>query len=185
MAHVKHKLRKAWNEPGHAHFLTYGCYRNYPLLLGDRTRWWVIRALERTRERLDIAVFAYVIMPEHVHVALLPRRAHYHMQDILACLKRQVSKHARQHLEATGGELWLRRLTVRKGSSSVFRFWQAGGGYDRNVWQEKSLQEMVAYIHANPVRRGLVQRPTDWYWSSARFWEGDRSGPLNMDAVDT
>jgi len=31
---------------------------------------------------------------------------------------------------------------------------------------------VIDYIHANPVRRGLVAMATDWTWSSARFWEG-------------
>ena len=181
---MKPKLRKAWNEPGHAHFITYSCYRGLKLLSKDRARTWVIDALERTRQRCDVALFAYVIMPEHVHIGLLPRLVDYRMEHILASLKRGVAKRAKEHLIQTGNEQWLKRLTARKGAREVFRFWQAGGGYDRNVWQERSLYEMMEYIHANPVRRGLVGRPTDWYWSSARFWEGDRSGPLVMDPID-
>ena len=150
---------------------------------GTGRRGWVIEALQRTRQRFDVALFAYVIMPEHVHVGLLPRRSDHRMEQILASLKRGVAKQAREHLTRTRNERWLRRLTVRKGSREVFRFWQAGGGYDRNVWREKPLYEMMEYIHANPVRRGLVERPTDWYWSSARFWEGDGSGPLAMDSL--
>lgn len=47
-------------------------------------------------------------------------------------------------------------------------FWQRGGGYDRNVRGEDALREKIGYIHANPVRRGLVERAEDWVWSSAR-----------------
>ena len=106
------------------------------------------------------------------------------MEHILASLKRGVSKQAKEHLIETGNDEWLRHLTTRQGEREVFHFWQPGGGFDRNVWQERSLYEMMEYIHANPVRRGLVQQPTDWYWSSARFWEGDRAGPLDMDPID-
>jgi putative transposase len=178
------KLRKAWNEPGHAHFLTYSCYQNLPLLSSERTCRWVIDALQRTRERLNVALFAYVIMPEHVHVALLPLGADHRIERMFASLKRSVAQRAKQHLLDTGNTAWLARLTVRHGAREVFRFWQAGGGYDRNVWHEGSLYEMMEYIHANPVRRALVNCPTDWYWSSARFWEGDRSGPLEMDPIE-
>ena len=31
---------------------------------------------------------------------------------------------------------------------------------------------MIEYIHYNPARRGLVAHPTDWPWSSARFYAG-------------
>ena len=184
MATLKPKLRKAWNEPGHAHFLTYSCYQNLPLLSTDRTRRWVTDALQKTRERLNVALFAYIIMPEHVHVALLPLSADHRMENILASLKRNPAKRAKQHLVEIGNERWMKRLTVRHGKRQVFHFWQAGGGYDRNVWYERSVYEMMEYIHANPVRRGLVKNPTDWYWSSASFWEGDHSGPLEMDPIE-
>ena len=180
----KLKLRQAWNEPGHAHFLTYSCFHGYKLLSSDRTCRWVVNALERTRRDFALVLWAYVIMPEHVHVALRPRRADYRMQDILAALKREVSKKAKEYLIAASNRAWLSRLTVRHGPRTVFRFWQPGGGFDRNVCHERSLGEMIKYIHANPVRRGLVAQPADWYWSSARFWDGDRSGPLATDPWD-
>jgi hypothetical protein len=66
-------------------------------------------------------------------------------------------------------------------SRRVFRFWQAGGGFDHNVFREKTVAAIVDYIHANPVRRSLVDQPTQWEWSSARFWDGCSNVPLRMD----
>lgn len=175
------KARRAWNEPGHAHFLTYSCYRRLPLLSRDRVRSWVIDTLQRTREELDVALWAYVIMPEHVHVLLHPRAGHYEMRRILAALKHPVAKAARQWLEEHRQRAWLQRLTVVYPSRKVFRFWQPGGGFDHNVFREKTVPAIVDYIHVNPVRRGLVEQPTDWAWSSARFWEGWSDVPLRMD----
>jgi REP-associated tyrosine transposase len=43
------------------------------------------------------------------------------------------------------------------------------------------LRAMIDYIHANPVRRGLVARAEDWEWSSARWYEGLRPVKLEMD----
>src|SRR2546425_10648796 len=54
-------------------------------------------------------------------------------------------------------------------------FWQAGGGFDRNVVQPHTLLPMIEYIHANPVRRGLVSRREEWKWSSAGWHEGKNS----------
>ena len=34
--------------------------------------------------------------------------------------------------------------------------------YDFNVWSEKKRIEKLRYIHRNPVKRGLVERPEDW-----------------------
>ncbi len=178
------KTRFAWNESGHAHFVTYSCYRRWPLLGRDRSRRWVIDALKRVRREQDVALWAYVIMPEHVHVLLHPRAGDYAMRRILAGLKRPVAQAAKTHLQATGQTAWLERLTVRYPSRQVFRFWQPGGGFDRNIFREKTVPAVVSYIHENPVRRGLAETSTQWAWSSARFWAGSHDSQLEMDAPD-
>jgi putative transposase len=175
------KTRRAWNHPRHAHFLTYSCYRRLPLLARDRSRRWVIAALEDSRAALNVALWAYVIMPEHVHVLLYPRDIEYEMSKILVALKRPVSDAAREHLLATNETQWLDRLTVEYPSRKVFRFWQPGGGFDRNIFKEKSIPAIIDYIENNPVRRGLVATPTDWEWSSAQFREGFPDVPIKMD----
>ena len=181
MAKPIRKTRQAWNEPGHAHFLTYSCHRRLPLLSRAQTREWAIAALENTRRAWDVALWAYVIMPEHIHVVIYPRATGYEMRRILVALKRPVADAAREYLIRTGQTRWLDRLTVRYPSRTVFRFWQPGGGYDHNIFREKTVSTVVDYVHANPVRRGLATTPTDWAWSSARFWEGWADVPLVMD----
>jgi len=37
------------------------------------------------------------------------------------------------------------------------------------------IGKAVQYVHENPVRRGLVERPEDWRWSSARAYAGIES----------
>ncbi len=181
MHELPRKTRRSFNEPGHAHFLTYSCFRRWPLLARDRTRRWVLEALEATRRRLDVALWAYVIMPEHVHVLLCPHQAEYEMRRILVALKRPVSDAARRYLERIHDDKWLDRLSAEYPSRRVFRFWQPGGGFDRNIFRSRTVPAVIDSIHANPVRRGLVACPTDWPWSSARFWDGWPGVPLCMD----
>ena len=140
--------------------------------------------MDQARRKLDFALWAYVIMPEHIHLLLRPRTVDYRMPHILAALKRPVSAKAKQYLTEINATTWLLILTVKEGDSFVFRFWLPGGGFDENHWEEYPIHEVIAYIHANPVRRGLCERPEDWYWSSARFWAGDLSGPLVMDPIE-
>ena len=42
---------------------------------------------------------------------------------------------------------------------------------------------MIAYLHANPVRRILVEKADDWVWSSARFYQGATDVPLVLDPL--
>ena len=61
------------------------------------------------------------------------------------------------------------------------RFWQAGGGYDRNITDPDTARPVIDYIHHNPVRRGLGRSPEEWHWSSARWYAGIRPIPLEID----
>jgi putative transposase len=54
--------------------------------------------MRTVRDRFDVALWAYVIMPEHVHVLLPPRDPGYEMRVILAALKRPVATAARAYL---------------------------------------------------------------------------------------
>jgi putative transposase len=61
------------------------------------------------------------------------------------------------------------------------RFWQRGGGYNRNLWDPRQVWEKIEYLHNNPVKRGICAKPEDWIWSSAADYLGLRNGPLRLD----
>jgi putative transposase len=179
------KLVRSYNEPGHAHELTFSCFRRLPLFSRDRTRQWFLEALESTRQRRNLTLLAYVIMPEHVHVIVCPRDPDYEVRLIRTALKVPVQRKALAFLrrEAPG---FLEQLRDAQPNGEVhYRFWQRGGGYDRNITDPATLMTMIDYIHQNPVRRGLVSYATDWLWSSARYYEGMPDVLLRMDPLPT
>ena len=57
-----------------------------------------------------------------------------------------------------------------------------GAAFEVELLNARKIWDKIDYIHANPVRRGLVAQPTDWEWSSARWYEGERDVELEMDA---
>ena len=52
----------------------------------------------------------------------------------------------------------------------MFRFWQEGGGYDRNLRTPDAVVTAAEYVHNNPVKRGLCATPADWKWSSWKHY---------------
>src|SRR5688572_21252688 len=72
-----------FNDSAHAHELTFSCRHRWPLLNKDRSRQWVIEALDLARAKYDLELWAYVIMPEHVHALLYPKRDAYDMAKVL------------------------------------------------------------------------------------------------------
>jgi putative transposase len=173
------------DEPGHAHALTFSCFGRQPFLGKDRSRQWLVDAIERARDRHRFDLWAWVIMPEHAHLLICPRDRDYSISSILTTIKQSVAKrsliYVRQHARA-----FLSKMEDRQPNGNVsFRFWQRGGGYDRNLIEPGTIWAEIEYLHANPVRRGLCKRPLDWEWSSAR--EGERPGTgllrLNLESL--
>ena len=174
--------RRSYNEPWHAHELTFTCYHRFRFLGSDRTCSWLAEAIENARTQLDFALWAFVFMPEHAHLIVFPRQANYEVRTILKAIKSPVGRRAVAYLEANAPE-WLPRITRRRGSRSERLFWQSGGGYDRNIDDPKTLMAMIEYVHNNPVRRGLVNRASDWRWSSAGWYEGITTCGLDPDRL--
>lgn len=177
------KTRRCFNDEGHAHELTFSCYKGLPLLSKDRSRQWFVDSLDRARRKWQFELWAYVIMPEHVHVLLYPTLMDYDISTILKGIKLSVSRRAVRFLRANSPAFLKRLKVTRPGGRVEHRFWEQGGGYDRNIFKEKVAWASIDYIHNNPVRRGLCDIPTDWPWSSARWYEGLDDVVLAMDGT--
>jgi putative transposase len=126
-------------------------------------------AIEAARSRRNFAVWAFVFMPEHVHMIVWPKCLDYRVADILSAVKEPVGRRAVNYLVEHAPH-WLPRITRARGQRTERLFWQPGGGFDRNIVEPTTLITMIDYLHANPVRRGLVERASDWRWSSASWW---------------
>jgi putative transposase len=84
--------RRNYNEPGDAHELTFSCYQGYKFLQAERTCEWLKEAIDAARVTLDFALWAYVVMPEHAHVIVWPRRPNYDVADIRKAIKEPVGR---------------------------------------------------------------------------------------------
>jgi putative transposase len=124
--------RKSYNITGHAHELTFSCYRRYPFLRADRCCQWLADSIDSARRKHKFLVWAYVFMPDHVHMIVYPYEAEYRIAAILEAIKRPVGIKAINFLRSSGSS-WLDRLTRRRGTRTERLFWESGGGYDRNI----------------------------------------------------
>ena len=149
-----HRKRvRHYDEPGHVHELTFSCYRRLPLLTNDDWCQQLCTAIDRAVVRHGYRLFAFVLMPEHVHLIVHPKPDGSPVSDLLRAIKRPFSYRIKQGLVETGSRL-LDRLTVRQRPGVMtFRFWQEGPGYDRNLTEPSTILAAVEYVHENPVRR--------------------------------
>ncbi len=72
MSEQGHRKRvRHFDQPGDAHELTFSCYQRRPLLEDDSQRLF-LECLDKATERQGFGLLAYVLMPEHVHLLVLP-----------------------------------------------------------------------------------------------------------------
>src|SRR5208282_2932128 len=153
---------KRYQEARDLHFITFSCYRRQPLLASPRAMHQLEVALEWSRRQYDFYVIGYVVMPEHVHLLISePERGT--LASAVQAIKQSVA----------------RRLI---GDSP--HFWQARY-YDFNVWTKKKRIEKLKYIHRNPVKRGLVEKPEDWRWSSFCNYATGEEGVVEVESPST
>ena len=182
------KTRRTYNTPGDAHELTFSCFRRLPLLDSDGIRRVFLNQLNKARERWDFELWAYVLMPEHVHLLVWPKSRVYDIAAIRKSIKQSVPQRAVHYMRRRQPDA-LKAFEVLRQGVLGYRFWQEGGGYDRNLFSPRAIGKVIGYIHNNPVRRGLVTSPLEWPWSSARWYAGldvnaievDRCPALRMD----
>ena len=168
-----------YNVAGDAHELTFTCYNNRPFLSAERICKYLVDSIRSSREKHRFDLWAYVFMPNHVHILICPTRTQYLISDILLSIKQPVSRKAINYLKNNNPD-GLKYLTTSQ-THRPYRFWQKGGGYDRNITKVKTIIDSVHYIHNNPVRRGMVETAVQWYYSSAADWQGGRQGPIPID----
>ena len=145
---------------GDLHFVTFSCYRLEPYLASPSARFLFEETLERMRLRYGFCVVGYVVMPEHVHL-LVSEPSTGPLARALHALKLSMSK----------------RQPRRP-------FWQARY-YDFNVFTARKHVEKLRYMHRNPVKRGLVERPEDWQWSSFRHYAAGVRGTVEIESFWT
>jgi len=162
---------------GDLHFITASCYRRRPLLALPRYRDLFVEVLEQVRQRYQFVVAGYVVMPEHFHL-LISEPESVNPSAVIQTLKLGVAR--RILAERARRE---KALAQREGLDLVRvpqHFWQARF-YDRKIWSGREYVRKLKYIHRNPVRRGLVETPEQWMWSSFRAYACGEVGTVRVN----
>lgn len=133
--------------PGLPHHVTQRGNRREPVFFGDDDYRAYLDLIAAAARRSRTAVWAYCLMPNHVHFIMVPADA-----DGLR------ATFAEAHRRYTG------RINARLKQTG--HLWQ--GRFNSTVMDERHLLAAARYVPMNPVRAGLVARAADWPWSSAR-----------------
>ena len=165
---------KRFHESGQSHFLTFSCYQRRPLFAEPTTRRIFEVALERVRLRFSLCVYGYVVMPEHVHL-LISEPGEGTIADAIKSLKQGVSR------RLIGSSPLKPKAGLNGAPGEADHFWMKRY-YDFNVRNQRQFAEKLRYIHRNPVKRGLCERPEDWEWSSFLHYATGIDGCVEIES---
>jgi putative transposase len=133
--------------PGFAHHVTQRGNYKQKVFYREQDRKLYLEMLKEYSRHYGVAVQAYCLMDNHVHLILTPHDA----TGMSRLLQRLHSEYARAlHVR-------LRR---------VGHLWQAR--YGSTVMDEKHLWAAMVYVEQNRLRAGLVSTAGDWRWCSAQ-----------------
>jgi REP element-mobilizing transposase RayT len=129
-----------------------------PIFREEENYRFLLRLVKRYVEELEIAVIAYCLMPNHYHFLL------------------------RQDAQKPAGLLAQR--VFNSYTKAFNRRYQRTGtlfeGRYQAIWVDRTeyLFHLCRYIHANPVKAGLVRKVEEWPYSNFAEWVGIRDGAL-------
>jgi len=112
------------------------------------------------RIRYGFVVSGFVVMPEHVHL-MVGEPKENRLSIAIQALKLSVSVQREER------PFWLPRY------------------YDFNAHNKEKRIEKLRYMHRNPVKRGLVERPEQWAWSSFRHYATGEIGTVEIESFWT
>ena len=118
--------------------------------------------LEAVKGRREFLLGGFVFMPDHWHALLVPGGRDT-LPRLMGALKVAASQAIVRH-RAGEGKLWQARY------------------YDHAIRTVREFHDTLNYMHLNPVRKGLVERPDDWCWSSFHSFGGP--GPVRLRVDD-
>jgi putative transposase len=141
-----------------------------------------IDSLKYCQANKGLNLIAYVIMPEHIHLVTSNLET-ASLSDIMRDFKRFTSKKISGQLRKNHTKVLLEVLekSAQTGKgNTAYKVWQ-DDFHPEAVYSEPFLQQKIDYIHQNPVRRGLVSKPEDWPYSSARNYVSNDETVITVD----
>jgi REP element-mobilizing transposase RayT len=150
-----------------AYYLTSVAHDRLPVFQSDKIKQVVCSALDEARKSAGLLIFAYVIMPDHIHLITDSSRS---ISDTLRYTNGIAAKRVIDYLKDNNYESSLAKLRIqlrnRKHKHSLFQ--HHPNAFE--IYGEDTMMQKVNYVHLNPVRAGLVEHPDDYFFSSARLW---------------
>jgi putative transposase len=150
----------------------------------DKLKTITCNALDEARKSGGFSIYAYVIMPDHLPIITDSNRK---PSETLRYINGIISRRVIDHLKLHGHNSSLQKLRHEdKERGYRYSLWDHHSNVF-SIYSEDMLMQKVNYIHQNPVKAGLVEKPEVYRWSSVRWWKrcplGDEPLKVDLDRI--
>ena len=153
-------------ESDRPHFLTATVVNWLPLFASRPLDQILLESLQFLQAQQRLTLYAYVILENHVHLIAQATDLSKEMGDFKSWTARAII----DFLYTNHGQHVLKQLEyykLRYKSDRRHQLWQEGS-HPQLIQGEAMMRQKIEYIHNNPVKRGYVDLPIHWRYSSAR-----------------
>lgn len=160
--------RKSYMEIGEIYFSTATINKWQNLLINDTYKNVITDSLEHLLSKAKMDVFAFVIMPNHIH--LIWRMTEMNGKETPQGSFFKYTAHAFKKLLAEESSIHL-NLFASDVKNKEFEFWQRDS-MAIHLFDQDIAYQKLDYIHSNPLsgKWSLVKDPCDYEFSSAKFY---------------
>jgi putative transposase len=161
------------------YFVTFTIVEWIKILADDAFKMIIIEAIRYYQNNKGLNVYAYCIMPNHIHM-IIQAPGNFTVSAFLRDLKKYTSRAIVHKLESEKPEGYLEILDkFRKAGEPLkrikqYKVWQ-DGNQAKVLYSNTFTLQKLTYIHNNPVKYGLCDEPWKYAFSSAANYAGRES----------
>lgn len=159
-------------ETKYPYFLSCSVVDWVPIFSIPNTAQIILESLAFHQQNRGLTLYAYVIMENHIHLVGQSDQLQKNMRTFKSFTARQII----DLLKSGGHHFYLQKLRALKLShhkDAEFQCWQEGY-HPKQIIGDRMMIQKIEYVHNNPVRRGYVDNPEDWRYSSAADYYGKK-----------
>ncbi len=173
---------KPVHDPTHLYFVTSTLVEWQPLFAHHQYASIVLNSLQWHREQERILLFAFVVMPTHLHWIGKPSDP-FEISHVLESFASYTAHEILKALRREGRDDWLTVFAAHAEPGKNHRIWQKTEA--KNVYSVEFLREKVEYTHNNPINKrwNLVADRADYCYSSACFYDRGQEPIIPVDDV--
>ncbi|MBV9962292.1 MAG: transposase [Parafilimonas sp.] len=169
------------------YFVTFAVIHWIDLFIREEYRKIMLDSWKYCMQNKGMELYGWCIMTSHIHLIIGSHEDKLEkiMQNMKRHTSEELNKAIRNHPQESRKEwiIWMMERAGKKNNNNInFQLWQ-----QHNNPVELSNQQMawqkLEYIHQNPVKAGVVEKPEDYLYSSARSYYGMK-GLIEIDLLD-